>query len=150
MDEKEKLFLELIDGFKWRYDIYKYPNSLFGFKEDKFIFEIEYSDEINEKKIITSYRLGIKQDLKNAAFWFNYDRIWSIFESNFEMKHNDIQFFMNDMLEKHFKMSGTTPSSYGAELKKWLEKHFKMSGTTPGDVIKVFAIQLEKHFKIKN
>ena len=28
MDEKEKLFLELIDGFKWRYDLDKNINSL--------------------------------------------------------------------------------------------------------------------------
>ena len=109
MDEKERLFLELIDGFQWRYDIDKYPHSLFGFKDENFIFEIEYIDEINEKKIITSYRLGIKQDLKNARIWFNYDRIWSIFKSNFEMKDNDIEFFMRNMLEKHFKMSGVTP-----------------------------------------
>jgi hypothetical protein len=109
MDEKEKLFLELINDFQWRYDIDRYPHSIFAFKEDKFIFEIYNSEPLNQRKIIASYRLGIKQDLKNARIWFNYDRIWSIFKSNFEMKDNDIEFFMRNMLEKHFKMSGVTP-----------------------------------------
>jgi hypothetical protein len=109
MCEKEKLFLELIDGFQWRYDLDKYPHSIFAFKDDICVFEIDNSESLNQRKIIACYRFGLKQNLKNARIWFNYDRIWSIFESNFEMKYNDIQYFMVDMLEKHFKISETTP-----------------------------------------
>lgn len=125
MDEKEKLFLELIEGFQWRYNVDKYPHSLFAFKEDKFIFQIYNSKTLNQRKIIASYRLGIKQDLKNATFSFNYDKIWSIFELNFGMKYNDIKHFMVDMLEKHFKMSGTTPIAANVYIDPWLENEFK-------------------------
>ena len=131
MDEKERLFLELIDGFQWRYDLDKYPHSIFGFKENVCIFEIYNLKLLNQRKIITSYRLEIKQNLKNATFWFNYDKIWSIFETNFGMKYNDIQYFMVDMLEKHFKISETTPKSTSQINYFRLEKHFKISETTP-------------------
>ena len=36
-------------------------------------------------------------------------RIWYIFVQEFDMKYEDIQSFMKDMLFKHFKIKGTTP-----------------------------------------
>lgn len=106
MDEKEKLFLELIDGFEWKYDVDKYPFSLFGFKDDICILNFFNMEKINHKKIILCYRLRIKQNFQNYSVWVNYDKTWSIFEKNFKMKYNDIQSFINDMLENHFKISG--------------------------------------------
>ena len=109
MDEKEKLFLDLIDGFEWKCDLNQYPNSLFGFKNGVWLFEICINDGLNQKKIIANYRFGFEQDLKNANVWFHYYEIWSVFESKFDMKHDDIQSFMKCMVEKHFKMRGITP-----------------------------------------
>ncbi len=119
MDEKEKLFLEFIDGFEWKYDLNKYPNSLFGFKGNVCLFQIYNSNELNQKKIIANYRFGLQQDLKNAIFWFNHEKIWSVFESKFDMKYNDIQSFMNGMVEEHFKMRGVTTSSNSKKQKGW-------------------------------
>ena len=104
MDEKEKLFLELIDGFEWKYDSNQYQNSLFGIKKDSCLFEIHNSNSLNQQKIIANYRLGFEQNLKNSDFWFHYSKIWSVFESKFDMKYDDIQTFMKGMVEKHFKM----------------------------------------------
>ena len=125
MNEKEKLFLELVGGFRWECDLEKYPNSLFVFKNEICIFEIYNPESINPKKIISSYRFGLKQDLKNADIWFNYDKIWSIFESKFGMKYNDIQSFMKDMIEKHFKIRINTVSVFNGEKTNAAEKHFK-------------------------
>ena len=61
-EEKEKIFLEIIEGFEWKYDLEKYPKILFCFKDDSCIFEISNSESINPKKIISSYRFGLKQD----------------------------------------------------------------------------------------
>jgi hypothetical protein len=108
MEDKEKLFLELIEGFEWKHDFKKYPNSLFVFKGDVFLFEIENSKGLNQQKIIANYRFGLEQDLKNHSFWFNSEQIWSVFESKFGMHYNEIQSFMNGMVEKHFKMKGDT------------------------------------------
>ena len=126
MCEKEKLFLELVEGFQWKYDLEQYPNYLFAFKDDIFIFEIYNSESINPKKIISCYRFEIKQDLKNADIWINYDKIWSIFESKFEMKHDDIQFFMKDMVEKHFKIRVNITQKKFMSAIAVVEKHFKM------------------------
>jgi hypothetical protein len=112
MCEKEKLFLKLIGEFEWGYDVEKYHNSLFGFKGDVFLFEIYNSEALNQQKIIANYRFGLEQDLKNHSFWFNYDKIWSVFESKFSMKYTEIKSFMNGMVEKHFKMNGVTTSDY--------------------------------------
>jgi hypothetical protein len=108
MDKKEKLFLELIEGFEWKCDIKKYPNFLFGFKDDICLFEIHNHSGLNQNKIIANYRFVLEQDLKNADFWFDYDKIWSVFESKFGMNYNEIKSFMNGMVEKHFKMKGFT------------------------------------------
>ena len=105
MCEKEKLFLELVEGFQWKYDLEKYPNSLYALKDGVCIFQFFDLESINPKKIISSYRFSLKQDLKNERIWFSYYKMWSIFESKFEMKYDDIRFFMEDMVEKHFKMS---------------------------------------------
>jgi hypothetical protein len=108
MKNKEEVFLELIEGFEWKCDIKTYPNFLFGFKDDIYLFEIYKSKEINQQKIIANYRFGLEQDLKNANFWLDYDKIWSVFESKFGMNYNEIKSFMNGMVEKHFKMKGFT------------------------------------------
>jgi hypothetical protein len=128
MDEKQKLFLKLIEEFEWRYDVEKYPNYLFGFKGDVFLFEIYNSKGLNYKKIIANYRFGLEQDLKNHRFWFNYDKIWSFFESKFGMNYTEIQSFMNGMVEKHFKMKEVTTTMKWVSALKMVEKHFKMKG----------------------
>ena len=115
MDEKDKLFLELIDGFEWKYDLNQYQNSLFGFKNDDCLFKIYSEGGLNQKKIIANYRFEIEQDFKNATFWFNYEKIWSVFESKFDMKYNDIQHFMKCMVEKHLKMKVCTLLWYYVE-----------------------------------
>ena len=109
MDERDKLFLELIDGFEWKYDLNQYPNYLFGFKNDDCLFEIFNIDGLNQQKIIANYRFDIEHDLKIVNFRFNYEKIWSVFESKFDMKYNDIQHFMKCMVEKHLKMKVCTP-----------------------------------------
>jgi len=130
MDEKEKLFLDLIDGFEWKLDLNEYPNSLFAFKNDDCLFEIYNGDGLNQKKIIANYRFGLEQDFKNAAFWFHYDKIWSVFESKFDMKYNDIQSFMKGMVEKHFKIRGITTRLESLATQSRVEKHFKIRGIT--------------------
>ncbi len=112
MCEKEKLFLKLIGEFEWKYDAQEYPSSLFGFKGKEILFEIYNSEALNQQKIIANYRFGSGQDLKNHSFWFNYDKIWSVFESKFSMKYTEIKSFMNGMVEKHFKMKGVTTFSH--------------------------------------
>jgi hypothetical protein len=99
MDEKERLFLELIDGFKWRYDLDKNIRSLFINKDGEDIIQFFNKLSINKKKIIASYRLGIEQDLKGYLI-----RTSKQFRLNFDMEQEDYDLFIEDMMIKHFKI----------------------------------------------
>lgn len=125
MREKEKLFLDLIDGFEWKFDLNQYPNYLFGFKNDDCLFEIFNIDGLNQQKIIANYRFDIEHDLKIVNFRFNYNKFWSVFESKYRMKYNDIQTFMSGMVEKHLKMR-VIACVFGWWNHWKVEKHFKM------------------------
>ena len=86
----EELFKELIknvDVNKPIVDFEKYPNSMFWFDSDECIFEY---------------------DFKNHAFLSNYPKIWENFECHFNGNYNEIQLFMNSMVEEHFKLKGVT------------------------------------------
>lgn len=82
----EKRFLELMDRMTIRIYHDKYPDSVFFFKDDKWMVEI----------------------VKSIA-WFRYSGFWDVFEGEFSMQSNDVQQFLRDMLKKHFKMKGLTP-----------------------------------------
>ena len=81
--EMENLFLELVVDLKIKIDEKKYPNCVYLFKNDEFYFHF---------------------NLKNSSFYVAYDKIWSIFQSKFQLNYSDIQSFMKYMLEKHFKL----------------------------------------------
>ena len=86
-DEKdpEKTFLSMLDGLTVRI---KDPDSIFYFEGDDWIFE---------------------QDFKNGYFWCQYDKVWSVFETDHGLNYNEIRDFVKTMLEKYFKCSVLTP-----------------------------------------
>ena|SRR3970040_1586539 len=86
--KKEDRFLELIDDLEIKIDKKIYPKSTFFFKGDVLLFE---------------------QDSKNDTFWCNYYEIWSVFGKEYHMKYEEIQSFIKNMMERHFKMKVFTP-----------------------------------------
>ena len=66
----------------------KYPNSVFFRKNGKVVME---------------------QDKKSKFFWFDYDKIWSFFESFFGMQHQEIREVLRYWLEDTLKLEGYTP-----------------------------------------
>ena len=66
----------------------KYPNSIF-FKKDGVVV--------------------MEQDKKYKDFYFDYNDIWSFFESFFGMKHEQIQGVLRYWLEETLKLEGYTP-----------------------------------------
>jgi hypothetical protein len=66
-----------------------YPNSIFYRKNGKVVME---------------------QDKENEIFWFDYNNIWSFFESFFGMKYQEIQDVLRYWLEEAFKLGGYTPA----------------------------------------
>jgi hypothetical protein len=104
----EQRFLELIDGMTVKIDKDNYPDSTFFFKNDKCYLEI-----------------------KNSTLWVRYAEIWQGFEVEFGMKYDEIQSFIKDQMEQHFKIGGVTPTTNAFKLWPMMEQHFKMRGVTP-------------------
>ena len=65
-----------------------YPNSIFYKKNGKVVME---------------------RDKKNKDFWFDYDEIWSFFESFFGFNYEEIQVVLTKWLEETLKLKGYTP-----------------------------------------
>jgi len=66
----------------------KYPNSIFFKKNGEVVME---------------------QDKKNKDFLFDYDKIWSFFESFFSMEYEQIEEVLSYWLEETLKLKGYTP-----------------------------------------
>lgn len=104
MEEKEKFFLELIEGFEWKYDLGKYPNHIFIIKENRCLFQI-YTENKEQKKIVSSYRMNIKQNLINkCAFWFNYPNMVCEISNELRLREVETLLFLKRMVFKHFKI----------------------------------------------
>ena len=65
-----------------------YPNSIFYRKNGKVVME---------------------QNKKSKVFWFDYNEIYSFFESFFSMEFEEWQRIMKIWLEETFKLEGCTP-----------------------------------------
>lgn len=87
-EEMEKEFLNLWNGCTLKFDFEKYSQSIFLMKDGKYFFE---------------------QDFKRNYLWCSYNNVWSIFESKYGLEYNEIQSFIRDMVEQHFKLGGLTP-----------------------------------------
>jgi hypothetical protein len=49
-----------------------------------------------------------QQDEDDKILWCDFDLVWSVFEKEFGMKYIEIQAFIRDMMEKHFKLGCLT------------------------------------------
>jgi hypothetical protein len=104
----EELFLSMWEGCTVKIDKEKYPDSIFFFKGDQWMFEIE-----------------------NSILWCRYDKVWGRLSDINGLDYKDTQSFIRNLMEKHFKMKGVTPYGLGGFVGGWMEKHFKMKGVTP-------------------
>lgn len=85
---KEFYFKELLNYLTIKEDKVKYPGYIFYFKDDQCYFQY---------------------NKKTGNFHCNFNKVWLIFEKKYHMKHGDIQIFIKNMVEEHFKLKGLTP-----------------------------------------
>ena len=103
-------FWELVSGTKLKFDFEKYPNTIFGFRDGKYVWEY---------------------DFKNNHLWLRYTTAWSVLQKEFGLNYNDIQSLIKSEVEKHFKCKGVTPGWILNSCSPMVEKHFKCKGVTP-------------------
>ena len=108
----EKKFLEFVSGGHWKEDQAKYPHSKFYFVGDKCMFDFD------------------GQDPKNKHLWCCYSNFWSIFSSDFCMEWLEINRFLIDQVEKHFKLRAATALGSLGSVAIPVEKHFKLRAAT--------------------
>ena len=76
-------FKEQLNQMEIKEDRKKYPYSIYFYINNKVVME---------------------QDEKNERLWVNYKKIWSFFESEFNLNWLEIKDLIRDMVEEHFKM----------------------------------------------
>ena len=105
--------------------------------KEKLFLELFSRLHVDDKTYQSEYRAGyflldsnyIKRcfyDFKNNELLIDYRSIWELFDIRFDMKYDDIQLFMDDMLEEHFKLYDTKAYSSWEPAKCLLEEHFKL------------------------
>jgi hypothetical protein len=88
---KQSVFAGMVQNLERRDDPFKYPDSEFWFnKQGKFMFEY---------------------DKNKARVWCSYPRVWSVFKTEFGMRHCEVKCFTTLMIEDHFKYQGVTTRS---------------------------------------
>ena len=125
MEEKEKLFLEIIDGFQWKYDSERYKDTLFAFKNKSFLFKIFFKEEdISFIKLIVKFRLNFEHDFKDACFVFFNKNIFYSFNEHFNMKEEEVKKYISEILKNKFKFYNTKIYSETEFLQNEIEEYF--------------------------
>lgn len=103
----KKYLLELLGNeLAVKIDIEKFPNSVFYFKGDNLLLELEKSSDI-------------------IYLWCSYIKIWNPISNKFSLEFPEIQQLIKETVEEHFKMRGVTPKFLTDTTDKMVEEHFK-------------------------
>jgi len=128
-DECRNFFLKQFDNCKIKYDFEKYENKLFFFNE--------------ENRIVGDY------NLKRHIFWMDYDKIWSIFESQFNLNYIDIKVLTRYLVETHFKLRCETTPIFFTPIRTEVETHFKLRCVNTDFPLVRQYLKVETDFKLK-
>ena len=120
--------MNIFEGTHIKLDLKRYPNQVFFFKED--VFWMEYN-------------------WKNGYLGCKWKDFWETLKKENNWNYEEVQAFIKDQAEQHFKLKGVTPPQYFAASKKLVEEHFKLKGVTPAITTGTGPIGVEEHFKLK-
>ncbi len=74
-----------------------------------------------------------QQDYKNGNLWIRYSLIWSVFESKFGLKYDQIRDFIKGWVETNLGWKGLTPDDYEPRNHKSVETNLGWKGLTPNE-----------------
>lgn len=110
VSKEERFWQLMLQTNSIKIDREKYPNSTFGFVDDKCLWE--YNSQ-------------------SAGLWVHYDCVWSVLEEEFQLTYSDTKALIKSQVEKHFNCEGVTPFYATPSFATDVEKHFKCKGVTP-------------------
>jgi hypothetical protein len=111
--EVEEIFLDLWFSCNNAKTYLEHPDSTFYCINEDILFE-----------------LYIKQDLKKQFIYCNYAKVWSVFESKYYMKYDDIQQLIKNVVENTLKLGSTTPRDLNWKVLK-MKNTLKLGSITP-------------------
>ena len=97
-------FWELVSGTEIKFDFDKYPNTIFGFRGDNCVWEL---------------------DFKNNYLWLSYSSVWSVLEREYSLTYSNVQSLVKILVEDHFKCRGVTPYIAVYPWSTQVEEHFR-------------------------
>mgnify|MGYP001591996186 CR=1 FL=1 len=91
-DPKEQLFIDLLQGLTIKVDLIGHPYKIYMLNEQQYMFEYDWQHNI---------------------FYCHYDRVWSLFETNYDIDYQSVHKFILNQVEKQFffRPSTTSPIS---------------------------------------
>src|SRR5690606_31189910 len=96
-------FWELISGTELKVDFETYPNRLFGFRGNKYVWEF---------------------DFKNYHLWLRYEELWVVLAQEFGLAYNDVHSLVKNEVESHFNCKEITSLSPLVYTQETVESHF--------------------------
>jgi hypothetical protein len=99
----------------------KWMNQNFSPDQLEVIKHPDYPDSIFYRK---NGKVVMEQNKKNKYFFFDYNNIWSFFESFFGMEYQEKQEVLRYWLDEAFKLGGYTP---GIRAPNWAACWMKLS-----------------------
>ena len=101
-----------------------------------------FLDAHGNECIVPSNRIDLRNDSgewmfdiqftgENRHFWVNYGRVWSIFESQYGLRDNEIQRLMKNQMKLRFGMNDITPSIRENVETITMKLRFGMNDITP-------------------
>ena len=118
--------MNIFESTHIKLDLKHYPNRVFFFKEDKFWMGYNW---------------------KNKILWCRLEYFWEVLERENNWNYEEVQAFIKDQAEQHFKLKGVTPIHARSFLPAEAEQHFKLKNVTPELNPQRPLHQVEKHFK---
>ena len=87
------------------------------------------------------------QDSKNEKFWVHYYKYWSLFESNFHLKYEEIGAITKYLVEEALKREVSTPRRANEKRRQKVEEALKREVSTPIGFSIYMSEQVEEALK---
>src|SRR5690606_25313552 len=96
-------FRELVSATEVKFDFDKYPNTIFGFRGDNYVWEF---------------------DFKNYYLWLRYEELWAVLAEEFGLAYDGVQSLVKNEVESHFNCKEITPFFWAQGVLGEVESHF--------------------------
>jgi hypothetical protein len=125
---EDRLWNEICRGLVIKTDQDKYPDLIFWFKQDRCCFEY---------------------DIETGHLWCDHNLVWSVFKRELNWGYHQVESFIKNKVNEHFKNKDVTPQSMLAFAFSGVNEHFKNRDVTPKKQTKRTQQKVNEHFKNK-